>query len=61
MEDGFKILATTNGLSVTASGTVNHISRHRLEDAEADKWVRLEGPGPLGQQPFQLSANCTGT
>jgi hypothetical protein len=52
---------SANGSSVTASGTVNHVSRHRLEDVEADKWVRLEGPGPLGQQPFKLSANCTET
>jgi hypothetical protein len=50
---------STNGSAVTASGTINHVSRHRLEDANAQEWVRLEGPGPLGEQPFELSAICT--
>ena len=52
---------STDGFSVTASGTVQHVSRHKLEDPDAEKWVRLEGPGPLGEQPFELSATCTET
>lgn len=48
-----------SGSAVTASGTINHVSRHQLEDPQAEKWMRLEGPGPLGRQPFELSANCT--
>ena len=50
---------STDGFIVTSQGTVTNVSRYRLEDGEGDKWLRLDGSGPLGKRPFQLSANCT--
>jgi hypothetical protein len=44
---------------VTSRGTVSNVSRYRQAGGETDEWVRLDGPGPLGERPFKLSANCT--
>jgi len=50
---------STDGFTVTSRGMVSNASRYRRADGETDGWVRLDGPGPLGERPFKLSANCT--
>jgi hypothetical protein len=49
---------STDGFTVSSRGTVSNVSRYQRADGETDEWVRLDGPGPLGERPFELSANC---
>ena len=52
---------STDGFTVSSRGTVSNVSRYRRADGVTDEWVRLDGPGPLGERPFELTATCTET
>jgi hypothetical protein len=49
---------STNGSTVTASGTIKIIGRYRLEVGQEGKWVRLSESDPRRNRPFKLSVTC---
>jgi hypothetical protein len=49
---------STDGSTVTASGTIKIVGRYRLEGGQEDKWVRLSEADPTRKRPFELSATC---
>ncbi len=60
-DSGSDAVHSTDGHTVTASGTIKNVARYRLEDGQSNEWVRLDESSSPGERPFELSATCTKT